>query len=220
MNQSAQPGSPSPPKQGRSLLAIAGLAVLVLIVVLSFRFAGYNQLNPHVSTVTQQQFLTNTQSLYNTQTVTSFATVTSVAVATSTTTSGHVYTYSYYQTTNYQNNYYPNTYCGYNCRYPGPYPGSWNPNTCQPTSESNSTVQCSGYLSQYENGCLVLAIPVQNPDLYEDTVYLYYTLHNLPSSYPAPGSWVTLSGQLYQGYNQSPTGAACPGNYVNVTSIF
>jgi len=30
---------------------------------------------------------------------------------------------------------------------------------------------------------------------------------------------VTVTGQLYQGLNYSPSGAACPGNYINVTTI-
>jgi uncharacterized membrane protein YcgQ (UPF0703/DUF1980 family) len=56
-----------------------------------------------------------------------------------------------------------------------------------------------------------------NPYTYTSALQ-YYTLHG-QSSYPTNGTWVTVKGQMYQGYNTSPTGAACPGNYINVSSI-
>jgi len=115
----------------------------------------------------------------------------------------------------------PFQYCdpnSYYCSYPGsPYPGYFNGNyysTC--LSGDNNAIQCSGYLYQDPNGCTELALTVSSP--YGLTSSQYYTLHNLPSSYTV-GAWVTVTGQLYQGYNYAPNGAACPGNYINVTSI-
>ena len=95
--------------------------------------------------------------------------------------------------------------------YP-PYPG-YDP--CQPSGDSN-TVQCPGYLYQDASGCILLAVTVSS--YYGLLSNQYYTLHNLPSSYTI-NTWVTVTGQLYQGYNYAPNGAACPGNYINVTSI-
>jgi hypothetical protein len=93
---------------------------------------------------------------------------------------------------------------------------------CQSTGNSN-IVQCSGQLYQDSNGCIELVVPVINwvndPGSIVTAAIQYYTLHNLPSLYPAVGSWVTVTGQLYSGYNFSSSGAACPGNYINVTSI-
>ena len=77
-------------------------------------------------------------------------------------------------------------------------------------------IQCSGRLLQNSNGCVILAIVVYNAI---SPVTQYYTLHDLPSSSPYVGSMVTVTGQLYQGLNYSPSGAACPGNYINVTTI-
>jgi len=189
---------------------------LILITIISLALVGYTAVNPHVATLTQQQFVTNTQSLYSTQTVTSIGTqtvtsigmVTSVATATSTTTAGYGY-----------GNYYQN--CGsYGCynSNPGYYSnGNYYP-SCQSTG-SNNTVQCSGYLYQPSNGCLELAVPIDNADWAETRIYQYYALQNLPSTYTSGLGLVTVTGQLYQGYNVSPSGAACSGNYIVVTSI-
>jgi len=83
----------------------------------------------------------------------------------------------------------------------------------------NNTVQCVGYLYQdpNANGCTELVIPVYSP--YGFLSFQYYTLQNLPTSYPAIGTWVGVRGQLLKGNNVSPNGAACPGNYINVASI-
>ena len=81
----------------------------------------------------------------------------------------------------------------------------------------NSTVQCVGYLDQDSSGCVELVIPVYSP--YGMLSYQYYTLQNLPASYPPIGTWVAVTGQLQKGNNVSPTGAACPGNYITLTSI-
>ena len=84
-------------------------------------------------------------------------------------------------------------------------------------------IQCSGNLLQSPGGCMILGFHVGNwvndPTNIVTTATQYYALHNLPGSYPPVGSWVIVSGQLYNGVNFSSTGAACPGNYINVTSI-
>lgn len=99
-----------------------------------------------------------------------------------------------------------------------PYPGYFNGNyytTCLSIGDG-STVQCSGYIYQDPSGCVELALTVSS--YYGLLSNQYYTLHNLPSSYTI-GMWVTVTGELYQGYNYASNGAACPGNYINVTSI-
>jgi len=80
-------------------------------------------------------------------------------------------------------------------------------------------VNCSGYLSEPDDGCVQLAIPYNNPDLLESTAYLFYTLRNVPSALPPAGSWITVTGQLGNGYTPGSDGAACPGNYINVSSV-
>jgi len=116
----------------------------------------------------------------------------------------------------------------YSCYYGQPYSYSsqYSPALCQPSSSSNSTssngtVQCSGYLHQDQNGCVELAIPFLAPWL-DAQAYQYYTLNNLPSSYPSIGSWVTVTGVLQQqGYSGGsyPYGSSCPGNAITVSSI-
>ena len=126
-----------------------------------------------------------------------------------------------------QNGYYPSPYqngnCNGNlCNYPGyaPNPGYFNGNYYVPCQSSNgNTIQCSGYLYEDPSGCMELAVPVQNGYWFEGQVYQYYTLQHLPLSLNPSWYWVTVSGQLYQGYNFATNGAACPGNYINVTSI-
>lgn len=93
--------------------------------------------------------------------------------------------------------------------------------TCQ--LGPDNWIQCSGNLLQSPEGCMILGIRVGNwvndPSNFVTTATQYYTLHDLPSAYPPLGSWVTVKGQLFQGLNFSPSGGACPGNYINVTSI-
>jgi len=91
--------------------------------------------------------------------------------------------------------------------------------TCLPLP--GNLIQCSGNLIQSPNGCMILGFLVGNgaPNNIITTATQYYTLQNLPSSYPPIGSWVVVTGQLHQGPNTSPTGGACPGNYITVTSI-
>jgi hypothetical protein len=88
-------------------------------------------------------------------------------------------------------------------------------NYCQ-SPGNNSTVQCVGYIDQNQKGCLELVIPIYSP--YGFLSYQYYTLQNL-SSAPPLGSWAIVTGQLHLGYNTTPNGATCPGNYLTVTSI-
>jgi biotin operon repressor len=115
------------------------------------------------------------------------------------------------------NSQYGNCYQNPYCYYPGNYNGNYY-TTCQSTGNTN-TMQCSGYLYRPSNGCVELAIPIDNGYWFESRVYQYYTLQNLPSSYNPAWRWVTVTGRLYQGYNMAPNGAACPGNYIIVNSI-
>ncbi len=110
----------------------------------------------------------------------------------------------------------------YACYYGQPYSYNpqYSPSLCQPSSSSNSTVECSGYLHQEQNGCVELAIPFLAPWL-ETQAYQYYTLSNLPTSYPPIGSWVTVTGLLQRGYyaGSYPYGSVCPGNTITVSLI-
>jgi len=234
-NQSNQPGQTN--KGGGNTLRTAGIVGLVLVAILSLGFAGYTAMNPRVNTVTQQQFVTNTQNVYSTQiqTVTSVSQVTLATTTTNVAATGNgagvssgyyqycspygcMYSpgpsYNTYNPYNPPNPWYPGYYNG---AYYGYYNGNFFP-PCQSNAPSNS-VTCSGYIFQAQNGCTVLVIPVANPYVAESSVFQYYTLHNVPSNAPSNGSWVNVSGQLYQGANTSSNGASCPGNYINVTSI-
>ena len=206
MSLSSTPIEASPQNRKGTLLAIVGLIVIALF---SLGFVAYASLNPQTITLTRQQFLTNTQNQYVTQTVTSLSTVTNLATVT---TAASMYTENAgfgYIGPGYYN-------CGaYGCSPPslGAY-GS----LCQSTS-GTSTVQCSGYLSEPTDGCIELAIPYTNPYLLESTAYQWYTLRNVPSTLPPGGTWVTVTGQLSQGYTAGTNGAACPANYINVNSM-
>jgi hypothetical protein len=201
----------------------AGIIGLVLVALLSLGFAGYAVFSPHTVTVTQQQMLTNTQNLFSVQTQTVTVASTATSVTTVTSMQGNGYGYGNNQYCNYYGCYQPpgNSYPGYG-GYPGYYfygYGSYPP--CQNTG-SNNAVTCSGYLYQASSGCTLLAIPTTNnpyPSYATTYVYEYYSLQNLPANTPAIGSWVTVTGQLYQGYNAAPNGASCPTNYISVSSI-
>jgi len=186
---------------------------LTVVALLSLAFAGYTVLTPHGVTVTQQQFLTNMQSLTLVQTQTVTSTLTSATTVTATSQYGYVN--GQYQVCSYYGCY-PSS--GY---YPGYYYGYAQITACQPTS-SNNNVNCSGWLYQANNGCTLLAIPTTSnpyPSYATGNVYEYYTLHNLPSNAPQSGAWITVNGQLYQGYNTASNGASCPNNYIIVSSI-
>lgn len=239
--QPKQPTQPSQPvgqttKGGGSSLRTAGIIGLVLVAILSLGFVGYTALNPRVNTVTQQQFVTNTQSVYSTQiqTVTSVSQVTIATTTTNVAATGNdvgVGSGYYQYCSPYGCMYSPgpgyNTYNPYSPPNPwtpgyynGAYYGYYNGNFYPPCQTgSNNTVTCSGYIFQAQNGCTVLIIPIANAYYSESYAYQYYTLHNLPSNAPSNGSWVSVSGQLYQGINTSSSGESCPGNYINVTSI-
>ena len=206
MSRAKDAGLPSKPSRSRlPSLTVVGL---VLVMILSLAFVGYSVLNNHTVAITQNLLLTNTTNLYSTQTqtVTSVGAVTSVTTVTRTSFTGFGY------------GNYPACMI-YGC--PDQNPAIYNNyNTCR-SSGSNNQAKCYGYLEGASGGCVVLAVPIIDPyNSSPYTVYQYYTLHNLPSSYPPSGAWVTVTGQLNQGYTTSPTGAACPSNNViNVTSI-
>ena len=82
----------------------------------------------------------------------------------------------------------------------------------------SSQVECYGNIYQAANGCTLLVVAAANVPYYGGTALQYYTLHNLPNNTQS-GTLVRIEGQMYKGYNTSPTGAACPGNYINVTTI-
>ena len=238
-NQPLQTTQPNQRSRGHFGIVIAAILLITILAVL---LANYNPLVTHVTTVTQQQFITNTQNVYSTQTVTNVGIITSQTTMISTTTypigSGGYsqncgystcYPYPQYGYNGYYDGYYNGYYgyygqspyyCSYN--YNSCYvnwPSQYNYNSaCQSTS-SNNTSQCSGYLHQDQNGCVELSVPLYSP--YNTAqVYQYYTLYNLPSSYPPVGSWVTVTGQVYSGSSPGfPYGTACPGNYISVTSI-
>jgi hypothetical protein len=235
MSQTNQPNdsgsSTQPSKGGRSGLQTAGIIGLVLVAILSLGFAGYTAMNPHATTITQQQLQTNTQNVYNTQTqiVTSIQTVNQAATITQT---ANGYGYGYGQGNNqvcstygcypypYNNN--PPPYNGAGYYYNGYWYGyDANGNFVAPcqSSGSNNTSTCQGFLYQAPNGCTELVVPIQNAYIQESTSYQFYTLHNLPSNVPSSGSWITVSGQMNNGANTASNGASCPGNYINVSSI-
>jgi hypothetical protein len=212
----------NPPNQAansrKSRWGTAAVVGLALIAILSLAFAGYVALNPHTVTVTQQQLLTNTQNNYSlqTQTATTASTATSVITLTNIPPSG--YGYGNYQSCNYYGCYQSPGYYYYPGYYSGYY-GYYSP--CQYTGSSGSST-CNGYFYQAQNGCTLLVVPTTSnpyPSYATGSVYEYVTLHNLPSNTPALGSWITVTGQLYQGYNTASNGASCPNNYMVVSSI-
>jgi hypothetical protein len=227
-NQPNQPGNSSQPGQasrpGRSSTRTLGIVGLVLVAILSLGFAGYSALNPQVRTVTQQLLVTNTQSVTNTQTVINTKTATSATTITSisTTSVGNVGGFGYNPYYPYYEQYpYPNYQtCGAYCPPPSStYLNNYYSCNLNTPAGANGTVQCYGYLYQDSNGCVELVVPISNPYYFESPVYQYYGLRNLPSNAPAMGTWVIVNGQLNQGSNTGSSGAVCPSNYVNVTSI-
>ena len=216
MSEQNQAGGPTQPSHaGRSAFLIIGL---IIIAIISLAFAGYTTLNPHTTTLTQQQFLTNTQSFYNTQTITAVSTVTPIVATTAASTVSMATMVSSSTATESTIFVTPGAYAGCGssgCYSPGL--GAYG-SMCQSTTQNN-TVQCSGYLYELSNGCMKLAIPYINPDVLETTAYVYYTLQNLPSSIPPAGSWVTVTGQVYQASTFATPGETCGGSYIQVTSI-
>ena len=121
---------------------------------------------------------------------------------------------------------YPGYGYGYGYGYPGygaayyPYSGCYYGSSVYYGNGGSvsSPVQCYGNIFQAANGCTLLVVEAANVPYYGGTALQYYTLHNLPNNTQS-GTLVRVEGQMYKGYNTSPTGAACPGNYINVTTI-
>ena len=186
----------------------AGVA-LIVVTILSLAVAGFAVLNPHSMTVTKQQLVTITQSIQNTQTVTVAGTQTITSMTA--TTSRAAPPPGYYQ-----------QYCNaYNCGGYAPPPGTYNTGCYMQGPLNvlgNTSVQCYGWLYKDPSGCVDLLVPVSVPG--NNQVQQYYFLQNLPASHPAIGTWVTVTGELYeQGNSVGPTGASCPSSYIVVTSI-
>jgi len=210
-----QIAQPNKPRRGY-LTAIIVIAIII-VGFLGLVYSANSPLASHTMTTTQQQLITNVQNLYSTQTVTlanvnavnGTAAVTSIAAIPSYGNGPSMPGYgngpAYPPFPEYQT-------CQYNCSYPGP---AYNM-LCQ-SSSVNDTVQCSGYIYHDTSGCVELAIPYVNPDYLESVAYQYYTLRNLPSF--VSSGWVTVTGQLNQGFTVSPSGGVCPLNYIQVSSI-
>ncbi|HUK27648.1 MAG TPA: hypothetical protein VLV31_04425 [Candidatus Acidoferrales bacterium] len=95
-----------------------------------------------------------------------------------------------------------------------------NYGSCTSVHSGNATVQCYGQLYQVSNGCIVLIVPVMDPNNNPEVVNQYYTLHNLPSTHPPLGSWVTITGQMEtQPTGTSSSSESCPLNSINVTNV-
>ena len=88
---------------------------------------------------------------------------------------------------------------------------------CQ--ADLNHNVSCSGFVNEAPNGCTELVVVIANGEIAESYWYQYYTLRNLSTNSTINGQFVTVSGQLFTGPNNSSSGASCPGTYINVTSI-
>jgi hypothetical protein len=84
------------------------------------------------------------------------------------------------------------------------------------SKHTNDTAQCYGELYQESSACVVLIVPVMDPNDNGVTVNQYYALHNLPTPHPSIGSWVTVTGQLLNGSSGS-SNESCPSTYINVT---
>jgi len=174
-----------------------GVIGVSLLAILSLGYAGYSIMNPHTMTVTGQQYITNLQT--GTTTITTVTTLNNQVTQTVTGTA----------TAANEQAYQMGCVTGYGCNWPYNYDACWG------TGQGND-VACDGYLTQSANGCVELAVPT---DTVEQPAYNHYALQNLPSAYPPIGSWVVVKGQLFQGPNSASTGAACPTNYISVTSI-
>ena len=185
-----------------------GIVGIALVAILGLGLAGYSTLTPHSTTVTAQQYATNTQEFYATQTltqvVTSTNTVTSAAANQAINLSGGGP--SYYQSCGY-----------YGCSPAQGY--TYTPCTPEGTS---SNVTCYGYLIQTgQNGCVQISVATTDPDYWRSGVFwVHYTLQNLPSSYPSIGNWVNVIGQLnIANTSLSANSASCSPNTLTVSSI-
>jgi hypothetical protein len=196
---------------GKKVLWLASIALVV--VALGAGLFGYVGMTPHTVTLTSTStsYATNTSVITSTSTVASVSTNTFTSVITTTASAppGNIYAIQNCSPSNCQQPCYFNGCQGY-C-----YSNDCDFNVCQ--SVGTDSTQCSGYLYQDENGCVELVIPIGSP--VAQPSYQFYTLQGLPSSLPPFGSWVTVTGQVYRGSNTSSNGAACPGNYIVVSSI-
>jgi hypothetical protein len=173
------------------------IVVLAVISLVSIGLFAYASMNPQTVTVVSTSYAMTTSFVTSTQTSTSYSTVASLTTITAPLGSPYAQTCAY------------TGYCSYS--------SDVSASPCLSPGQGNAAF-CSGVLFQAPNGCLELVIPVYSG--FGGVTYQYYTLYNLPRSYPAIGSWVTVTGQLHRGFNGPSTyGAACPGNYLNVTSI-
>jgi hypothetical protein len=183
---------------GSRSLAVAGLIIIGLLGFLALPSGGYASTGPlQAATYT---IVTTTGSIYGNPGQLECSS------------NGCTYVPSSYQ---YRFN--PQTPGYYNGVYYAYVNGGYYP-PCQ-ANITNHMVSCSGFIYQAQTGCTELVVVVANANLPGSYSYQYYTLHNLSSSPTINGQFVSVPGQFHLGANSSPTGAACPGNYINVTSI-
>jgi hypothetical protein len=87
------------------------------------------------------------------------------------------------------------------------------------SKHTNDTAQCYGELYQESSGCVMLIVPVMDPNDNGVVVDQYYALHNLPASHPPIGSWVTVTGQLTKSASANTSDQSCPLTSINVTQV-
>jgi len=204
--QTNNPHASASSKAGKSLPKPIAIA-LIILTVFSLLVAGYSTVTPHVTTLTQQQLVTNTQTLHSTSTTMNTGTQIITSVTTITNTKSPAGYYGYCNVYGCSPYVAPPGYYNFGCYSSGPY-----------SVTGNNTVQCSGYLYMDGNGCTDLLVPIDNG--YTNNVQQYYYLRNLPASHPPMGSWVTVTGELnQQGDNAGPKGGACPTSSIIVSSI-
>jgi hypothetical protein len=198
------------------------MVAIILIAVLASAVSVYS-VSPTTLAGSKSLAASNMQNLNNTVSQTIGGTVTVSVGSTNTVLPQNCGMYACYPYPPYPYPPYPPGYPAYPGYYPG-YPGYSNGyGGCSYVNANygtpnNNAVQCYGYVYQAPTGCVELVVPATNAPYYGGTALQYYTLHNL-SSTPPTGTWVRVQGSMYQGYNTSTTGAGCPGNYINVTSL-
>jgi hypothetical protein len=185
----------TPPKKPsrRSVVTVAIIS-LVIVAILGVTYASYNASSQNAMT---GQIATNPLSPPN-QTFTNHQTLIANTTLIGTT---PVITVASKSSTPDQN--------------PGVY-NNYDSCTSKPT---NDTAQCYGQLYQESSGCVMLIVPVMDPNDNAVVVNQYYALHNLPASHPPIGSWVTITGQLSKSPSSSGNDQSCPLTYINVTQV-
>jgi len=191
------------------------VSIVLVVVALGAGIYSYVGVTPHTVTLTSTSYATNTSVITSTSTLVSVSTntFTNVVTTTATAPAGNLYIQQNCSPSNCQQQ--PCYYNGCGSTQGYCYWNDCDFNVCQ--SSGTSSTQCSGYLYQAPNGCVELVIPIGSP--VAQPSFQFYTLQDLPSSLPSFGSWVTVTGQVYLGSNTASNGAACPGNYIVVTSI-